>query len=200
MGKSDVIKREFARNLKQMTTEQALATVTISALCTKTGLSRSTFYYHFIDLYDLMEWILDTELFLPLQNYLYTHKVGDWAYATRMSLEKMLDDRDFYCQLVRLDVQNSPQDFMRQRNRDSWVVLLKRYMEETKQQYDAETLDFLTTFIAQAISNMTIDWAKDGMKTPIDQMCKMNEVAIMGIYGIINKANKDEKGTVSQKK
>lgn len=147
-----------------------------------------------------MEWILDTELFLPLQNYLYTHKVGDWAYATRMSLEKMLDDRDFYCQLVRLDVQNSPQDFMRQRNRDSWVVLLKRYMEETKQQYDAETLDFLTTFIAQAISNMTIDWAKDGMKTPIDQMCKMNEVAIMGIYGIINKANKDEKGTVSQKK
>lgn len=193
MGKGDVIKREFARNLKQMATEQALSSVTISALCAKTELSRSTFYYHFIDLYDLMEWILDTELFLPLQNYLCTHKIGNWAYATRMSLEKMLDDRDFYCQLVRLDVQNSPQDFMRRRNRDSWEVLLRRYMEETNQQYDPETLDFLTTFIAQAISNMTIDWAKGGMKTPIEQMCKMNEVATMGIYGIINEANQDGK-------
>ena len=36
---------------------------------------------------------------------------------------------------------------------------------------------------------MTIDWAKDGMKTPVDRMCKMNEVATMGVYGIINRAN-----------
>ena len=51
----------------------------------------------------------------------------------------------------------------------------------------------MTTFIAQAISNMTIDWAKDGMKTPVDRMCKMNEVATMGVYGIINRANEPRK-------
>lgn len=92
-----------------------------------------------------------------------------------------------------MDVQNRLQDFMRQRNRDSWELLHSRYLEETHQQYDLETLDFLTTFIAQAISNMTIDWAKDGMKTPVDRMCKMNEVATMGIYGIINRANEPRK-------
>ncbi|MBQ1733476.1 MAG: TetR/AcrR family transcriptional regulator C-terminal domain-containing protein [Lachnospiraceae bacterium] len=189
MGKSDVIKREFARTLKQMASEQALSSVTVSSLCAKTGLSRSTFYYHFIDLYDLINWIFDTEIILPLQNYLCSHEVGNWAYGTRMSLETMFADRIFYCQAVKMDVQNSLQDFMRQRNRDSWELLLGRYLEGTHQQYDPETLDFLTTFIAQAISNMTIDWAKDGMKTPVDRMCKMNEVATMGVYGIINRAN-----------
>ncbi len=193
MSKSNVIKREFARNLKQMASEQALSSVTVSALCTKTGLSRSTFYYHFIDLYDLMAWIFDTEIILPLQNYLSTHEVGNWAYGTRMSLEAMFADRDFYCQAVKLDVQNSLQDFMRQRNRDSWELLLSRYLEGTHQKYDKETLEFLTTFIAQAISNMTIDWAKEGMTIPVDRMCKMNEVATMGVYGIINKANENRK-------
>ena len=177
MGKSDVIKREFARTLKQMASEQALSSVTVSSLCAKTGLSRSTFYYHFIDLYDLINWIFDTEIILPLQNYLCSHEVGNWAYGTRMSLETMFADRIFYCQAVKMDV------------RDSWELLLGRYLEGTHQQYDPETLDFLTTFIAQAISNMTIDWAKDGMKTPVDRMCKMNEVATMGVYGIINRAN-----------
>ena len=33
---------------------------------------------------------------------------------------------------------------------------------------------------------MIIDWAKKGMKTPVELVCKMNEVATMGIYGIIN--------------
>lgn len=189
MGKSNVIKREFARTLKQMAAEQALSSVTVSSLCAKTGLSRSTFYYHFMDLYDLINWIFDTEIILPLQNYLCAHNISDWAYGTRMSLETMYVDRVFYCQAVKMDVQNSLQDFMRQRNRDSWELLLSRYLEGTRQQYDPETLDFLTTFIAQAISNMTIDWAKAGMETPVDRMCKMNEVATMGVYGIINKAN-----------
>ena len=140
-----------------------------------------------------MAWIFDTEIILPLQNYLSTHEVGNWAYGTRMSLEAMFADRDFYCQAVKLDVQNSLQDFMRQRNRDSWELLLSRYLEGTHQKYDKETLEFLTTFIAQAISNMTIDWAKEGMTIPVDRMCKMNEVATMGVYGIINRANENRK-------
>ena len=36
---------------------------------------------------------------------------------------------------------------------------------------------------------MILDWAKKGMKTPVELMCKMNEVATMGIYGIINTEN-----------
>ena len=36
---------------------------------------------------------------------------------------------------------------------------------------------------------MIIDWAKKGMKMPVELMCKMNEVATMGIYGIINTEN-----------
>ena len=39
---------------------------------------------------------------------------------------------------------------------------------------------------------MIIDWACKGMKIPVDLMCKMNEVATMGIYGLINSENMSE--------
>jgi len=86
---------------------------------------------------------------------------------------------------VRLEVQNSLQDYMLQKNQESWDLLIDKYLSETHQSYDADTLRFLTQFVSQVI----IDWAKKGMKTPVELVCKMNEVATMGIYGIINTEN-----------
>ena len=84
-----------------------------------------------------------------------------------------------------LEVQNSLQDYMLQKNQESWDLLIDKYLSETHQSYDADTLRFLTQFVSQVI----IDWAKKGMKTPVELVCKMNEVATMGIYGIINTEN-----------
>ena len=86
---------------------------------------------------------------------------------------------------MRLEVQNSLQDYMLQKNQESWDLLIDKYLSETHQSYDADTLRFLTQFVSQVI----IDWAKKGMKTPVELVCKMNEVATMGIYGIINTYN-----------
>lgn len=86
---------------------------------------------------------------------------------------------------MRLEVQNSLQDYMLQKNQESWDLLIDKYLSETHQSYDADTLRFLTQFVSQVI----IDWAKKGMKTPVELVCKMNEVATMGIYGIINTEN-----------
>ena len=74
---------------------------------------------------------------------------------------------------------------MLQKNQESWDLLIDKYLSETHQSYDADTLRFLTQFVSQVI----IDWAKKGMKTPVELVCKMNEVATMGIYGIINTEN-----------
>ena len=86
---------------------------------------------------------------------------------------------------MRLEVQNSLQDYMLQKNQESWDLLIDKYLSETHQSYDADTLRFLTQLVSQVI----IDWAKKGMKTPVELVCKMNEVATMGIYGIINTEN-----------
>ena len=61
---------------------------------------------------------------------------------------------------MRLEVQNSLQDYMLQKNQESWDLLIGKYLTETNQSYDADTLRFLTQFVSQVIGNMIIDWAK----------------------------------------
>ena len=54
MKRNELVKRELSRTLKEMSKSQALSSVTVSALTDKCGFSRGTFYYHFIDIYDLI--------------------------------------------------------------------------------------------------------------------------------------------------
>ena len=189
MKRNELVKRELSRTLKEMSKSQALSSVTVSALTDRCGFSRGTFYYHFIDIYDLINWTFETDIIVPLKEHIRSHSLGGWSGITKFSLEKMYADKEFYCQAVRLEVQNSLHDYMLQKNQESWDLLIDKYLSETHQSYDADTLRFLTQFVSQAIGNMIIDWAKKGMKTPVELMCKMNEVATMGIYGIINTEN-----------
>lgn len=54
---------------------------------------------------------------------------------------------------------------------------------------DAETLDFFERFTVQAIANMVIEWAEDGMKVPPEKMALMDCVATRGIYEMIDSVN-----------
>ena len=54
LKRNELVKRELSGTLKEMSKSQALSSVTVSALTDKCGFSRGTFYYHFIDIYDLI--------------------------------------------------------------------------------------------------------------------------------------------------
>ncbi len=99
----------------------------------------------------------------------------------------MADNKDFYCQAIRLEGQNNLQTFMRKKNWESWELLINQYLKDLMygQNIKDDYLRFLTKYTSQAISNMTIDWILDGMKVPVEMMAKMNGVATHGIYGVI---------------
>ena len=116
MKRNELVKRELSRTLKEMSKSQALSSVTVSALTDKCGFSRGTFYYHFIDIYDLINWTFETDIIVPLKEHIRSNSLGGWSGITKFSLEKMYADKEFYCQAVRLEVQNSLHDYMLQKN------------------------------------------------------------------------------------
>ncbi len=58
---SDLTKRALAEALKTRLTQTTLKNITIKDLTDDCGLNRQTFYYHFSDVYELMEWIFIEE-------------------------------------------------------------------------------------------------------------------------------------------
>ena len=58
---SNTTKRVLAMSMKKLLGSRTLENITIQDLVDDAEVSRKTFYYHFRDVYDLLEWILVDE-------------------------------------------------------------------------------------------------------------------------------------------
>lgn len=54
---SQITKRALGASLKNMLLQKPLNKITINDITEDCGISRMTFYYHFKDIYDLVEWV-----------------------------------------------------------------------------------------------------------------------------------------------
>ena len=54
---SQTTKRALEASLKSLLLKKPLDKITISDIAEDCGISRMTFYYHFKDIYDLVEWV-----------------------------------------------------------------------------------------------------------------------------------------------
>ena len=54
---SQITKRALEASLKQLLLTKPLDKITVTDICEDCGISRMTFYYHFKDIYDLVEWV-----------------------------------------------------------------------------------------------------------------------------------------------
>ena len=53
---SQVTKRALEQSLKNLLLKKPLTKITINDIAQDCGINRMTFYYHFKDIYDLVEW------------------------------------------------------------------------------------------------------------------------------------------------
>lgn len=59
---SQITKRALASSLKLLLPQKPLNKITINDIAEKCGVSRMTFYYHFKDVYDLVEWTCEEDV------------------------------------------------------------------------------------------------------------------------------------------
>lgn len=58
---ADLTKKALSFSLKELLKEKTISKITINDICEKAGVRRQTFYYHFADLPELVEWTCYTE-------------------------------------------------------------------------------------------------------------------------------------------
>ena len=58
---SQITKRAMEAALKKLLLEKPLTKITVSDITEECGMNRMTFYYHFKDIYDLVEWCCEED-------------------------------------------------------------------------------------------------------------------------------------------
>lgn len=62
MADSNITKQALANALKELLEDRSFDKICVSDICDRCGMSRKSFYYHFRDKYDLVNWIFDTDV------------------------------------------------------------------------------------------------------------------------------------------
>ena len=57
----DLTKKALAESLKKILATKSLDSITVIEIAEDCGVNRQTFYYHFQDIYALLEWIFASE-------------------------------------------------------------------------------------------------------------------------------------------
>lgn len=110
MADSNITKRALATALKELMAEFSFEKINVAQICEKCDMNRKSFYYHFKDKYDLVNWIFDTE-FIAVVNR--ESIVDGWDFLLELC-SYLYTNRDFYRKALKIKGQNSFPDHFRE--------------------------------------------------------------------------------------
>ena len=156
---SQVTKRALEQSLKNLLLKKPLSKITISDLTEDCGMNRMTFYYHFKDIYDLVEWTCLTDAKRALDE----KKTYDtWQQGFLPILEAVQANKPFIMNVYHCVHREQVEMYLRPLVED---LILNVVNEEAE---GLNVRDEDKTFIVQAYSyifiGIMLDWIKEDMK------------------------------------
>ena len=156
---SQVTKRALEQSLKNLLLKKPLSKITISDLTEDCGMNRMTFYYHFKDIYDLVEWSCLTDAKRALDE----KKTYDtWQQGFLQILEAVQANKPFIMNVYHCVHLEQVEIYLRPLVED---LILNVVNEEAG---GLNVRDEDKTFIVQAYSyifiGIMLDWIKEDMK------------------------------------
>lgn len=158
MSDPNITKLALANALKELMEEKPFEKVTINDIVKRCNLNRQTFYYHFKDKCDLMNWIYYTE---TAQIMMEKNTIEDWTASLCALCYYMQQNKGFYLKALNTRGQNSFPEYLLQYIRD---ISRSFVTEKRKNSYSKKKLTFFIEFCSQALIGLIVQWAHNGMQ------------------------------------
>lgn len=154
-------KEALGAALRQMMTVKPIDKITVKDVVEICGVNRQTFYYHFDDVYDLLEWVFedDANRVLP-RKVVYEH----WREDVMIFFEYLYENRVFA-----INVYNSNSRlYMLRYFKDCLKSCIRSFAEIVSEgkNIDMADFEFVVEFYAQGVVGLISQWLDLGMKLP----------------------------------
>lgn len=169
---STLTKRALEQSLKRLLTTKPLSKITITDITEDCDISRMTFYYHFKDIYDLVEWSLEEDAAIVLQG---TQTVETWQEGYLAVLNELKQNKAFITTIYREMSRERVERFLLPATRRLILGVIETQPNCTKATERAR--NFIADFYAQALAGVTLEWIEDGMAC--DPQTLVSNVALL---------------------
>ena len=92
---SNITKKALASSLKKILSKKEFNKITINDITEDCGVNRQTFYYHFKDIYDLLEWIYTNEVIGKIKNLETDNPTENWQQEFLYVFEYIIENKKF---------------------------------------------------------------------------------------------------------
>ena len=168
-------KRALEQALKSVLKTKNLKKVTIQDIADECGINRNTFYYHFKDIYDLVEWICIEDGKKALSQY---RQYDNWENGTIGLLNMMLENKAFVENVYRNVGRERIESFLFPQIKQ--VIASIVYEEAEGISVTDEEKEFAAEMYQYIFVGVILHWIHEGMKDNPDELVGKLAVALNG--------------------
>lgn len=184
MPDSSITKRALAQTMKDLMERGPFAKISVGDICEACGMSRKSFYYHFRDKYDLVNWIFNTEFIETVQKSGYE---DGWEFLSDLCAY-FYREREFYRSAMAIEGQNSFRDYFCQ------VITPFMYSFAHDLFSDREDEQFFATFFSDAFLASIVRWLTKGEPMPPEEYMLRLRQLIVGCSRLVNSSQSENEG------
>ena len=175
MPNANATKAALGESLKKLVLTKRLEKITISDLTADCGISRMAFYYHFKDIYDLVEWVCVEDGRKALQD---KKTYETWQEGMGQIFDAVLENKDFILNVYRSIGREKIESYLYKFTYD----MIKGVVEEKCRGIDlsADHKVFIADFYKYGFVGIMLDWISCGMKADYEEIVENMGVMLHG--------------------
>ncbi|MDD6810459.1 MAG: TetR/AcrR family transcriptional regulator [Lachnospiraceae bacterium] len=172
---SNTTKSALEASLKKLLLQKPIDKITINDLASDCGISRMAFYYHFKDIYDLVEWSCVEDGKKALQD----KKTYDtWQEGMNQVFEAVLENKPFILNVYRSVSREKIESYLYKLT----YQLIADVVEEKCEGIDLadEDKSFIAEFYKYGFVGIMLDWIGRGMKDDYHKIVDRMSITLHG--------------------
>ena len=167
-NKRDLTKELLAECFKSLLETVPFSKITIKMITDKAGLIRPTFYKHFQDKYEVIEWIFRTDVIDNVQTLIENNMFPE---ALRMFFRCLEKDKDFYRRAYATKGPNSFKTLIYQTIYKNVLVLINEFAPSDINRDSVLTPEVLADYYSLGLANLIRRWILGEIKCTADELC-----------------------------
>lgn len=175
-------KKELADAFKELLCKMPMEKITIKEITEITGVIRPTFYNHFKDKYELLEYIITTDLLEPIKPLLVNNLVTE---ALTLLFTNIKNNKVFYQNAVRIEGQNSFESIARQEVTKLLVDVIDEKSKGKTFKYKWLSREAVAEYYAQGMCYVAILWIKQNYMVSPKELAEiydyMTKTSMLGV-------------------
>lgn len=150
--------KALAASLKKLLEKKTLNKITVKDITDDCGVNRQTFYYHFHDVYDLVEWIFTQDA----MQYTQDLETKPWNDVITTIMDDLLQEKSFIMNAYYSLNRRQLEEFLRKLMEPAVRDVIRGFAEGRR--LAEEDLEFLVEFQTLQLVAVITEWIGGGMR------------------------------------